>query len=168
MTRATSFDLVTNWHIDAPPERVFDILTDVENLTRWWGAAYLSAELVAEGDENGVGSRAAFATRGALPYKIRWKSETLSIERPHLIELRASGDLQGLGLWTLTAVGRTTHVRYDWRVDLHKPWMRTFAPLLRPVFVWNHDWAMKKGEDGLKQRVLETNQPSGPNQEYSP
>jgi hypothetical protein len=43
-------------------------------------------------------------------------------------------------------------VRYDWRVDLGKPWMRTLAPLLRPAFAWNHNVLMRWGEQDLSRR----------------
>src|SRR6185503_6729021 len=51
---------------------------------------------------------------------------------------RAVRKVDGTGLWTFTPSGDGTHLRYDWRVAVTKPWMRVAAPLLRPVFAWNH------------------------------
>jgi hypothetical protein len=42
-----------------------------------------------------------------------------------------------------------TRVRYEWIVAVTRPWMRLAAPLLRPVFAWNHNTVMRWGEDGL-------------------
>ena len=47
-------------------------------------------------------------------------------------------------------LGAETAVRYDWDVSPTRAWMRVLAPLLRPAFVWNHDWVMRQGETGLK------------------
>ena len=63
----------------------------------------------------------------------------------------ARGELDGVGRWTLTPEGDITHVRYDWQVDVTKPWQRALAPVLRPVFAWNHNVVMGWGEDGHPQ-----------------
>ena len=70
-----------------------------------------------------------------------------------LIEGRAEGELDGLGRWTLTPDGARTHVRYDWIVEVTKPWMRLAAPLLRPVFAWNHGMVMRWGYEGLTRKL---------------
>jgi hypothetical protein len=31
--------------------------------------------------------------------------------------------------------------------------MNALAPLLRPAFVWNHDWVMRQGGEGLARRL---------------
>ena len=49
--------------------------------------------------------------------------------------------------------GDATTVRYDWHVELGKPWMRTFAPVLRPIFAWNHNVLMGWGEADLRRRL---------------
>ena len=67
----------------------------------------------------------------------------------------ASGELSGRGAWTFSTRGadELTHVRYDWEVDANKVWMRALAPILRPVFEWNHDYVMEKGRIGLNARL---------------
>ena len=71
------------------------------------------------------------------------------VEPMTLIEGRAEGELDGLGRWTLKAHSARTQVRYDWIVDVTRPWMRVAAPLLRPVFAWNHGIVMRWGYEGL-------------------
>jgi hypothetical protein len=41
-------------------------------------------------------------------------------------------------------------VRFDWRVFADRPLLRTLTPVLRPVFRWNHDWAIARAMDGLE------------------
>ena len=47
-------------------------------------------------------------------------------------------------------------MRYDWRVDVTKPWQVALAPLLRPVFAWNHNVVMGWGYEDLKTRLMKT------------
>jgi hypothetical protein len=42
-----------------------------------------------------------------------------------------------------------TTVRYEWRVRTTKRWMNLAAPLLAPLFAWNHDQVMCAGGRGL-------------------
>jgi hypothetical protein len=70
-----------------------------------------------------------------------------------LIEGRAAGELSGLGRWRLSGDGARTNARYEWIVDVTKPWQRLLAPVLRPVFTWNHDVVMRWGEAGLAHRL---------------
>ena len=41
-------------------------------------------------------------------------------------------------------------MRFDWRVFADRPLLRTLTPLLRPVFRWNHDWAIARAMEGLE------------------
>jgi hypothetical protein len=38
-------------------------------------------------------------------------------------------------------------------VFVTKPWMVVLTPLLRPVFVANHLWAMQRGLEGLQREL---------------
>ena len=38
-------------------------------------------------------------------------------------------------------------------VEVTKPWQRRFAPVLRPMFTWNHNVVMGWGEDGLARKL---------------
>ena len=38
---------------------------------------------------------------------------------------------------------------YEWNVHTTKRWMNAMAPLLRPVFEWNHNWVMRNGGAGI-------------------
>ena len=45
-------------------------------------------------------------------------------------------------------------IRYDWTVEVEKPLLRLFAPLLWPAFSANHRWAMARGEEGLRRELV--------------
>ena len=60
------------------------------------------------------------------------------------------GDLRGRGTWTLTETEYGTHVRFDWQVYADRRLLRTLTPVLRPLFRWNHNWAIARAIDGLE------------------
>jgi hypothetical protein len=53
------------------------------------------------------------------------------------------GDLRGYGTWTLTPRDGKVHVRFDWKVFADRPLLRYLTPVLRPLFRWNHNEAIK-------------------------
>lgn len=148
----TQFELVSHWRIAAPPERVGPEIVDVDAWPSWWRAVR-KVERLRDGDAGGVGALRRITWATALPYTITFDVEATRIEPMRQLEGRATGELNGVGIWTLTPDGDDTAVRYDWRVDLGKPWMRVFAPILRPAFAWNHNVLMGRGEADLRTRL---------------
>ena len=41
-------------------------------------------------------------------------------------------------------------MRFDWRVIADKPVLRVLTPVLRPLFRWNHAWAIARAQEGLE------------------
>ena len=70
-------------------------------------------------------------------------------------ELRfASGDFDGSGEWTIHAVDPSlTEATYVWAITATKPLLKYLSPLLRPLFEWNHRWAMSRGEESLREEL---------------
>jgi uncharacterized protein YndB with AHSA1/START domain len=149
---AQQFNLGTQWRIEAPVERVWTELTRPDDWPRWWRAVK-RVELVAPGDADGIGAERRFTWRTALPYELTFLMRTTLIEPMRVIEARASGELDGVGRWTLTPDGQASLVRYDWQVELGRPWMRALAPVLRGLFAWNHNVVMGWGYEGLSRRL---------------
>jgi hypothetical protein len=69
------------------------------------------------------------------------------------MSVRARGDLDGRGEWRFRQDGEWVVATYDWTVLAAKPWMAVLAPLLKPVFAWNHRWAMQRGFEGLEREL---------------
>jgi len=84
-----------------------------------------------------------------LPYRVEFEVTTTHVERPRLLQADAVGELAGIGRWRLLEQDGVTAVIYEWNVATTKPWMNRMAPLLRPVFEWNHDWVMARGGEGI-------------------
>jgi uncharacterized protein YndB with AHSA1/START domain len=149
----THFDLVSQWRIHAPVDRVWAALTDVASWPTWWPYVH-AVRTLREGGPEGVGAvrRIDWSTR--LPYRIVIDVESVEVVHHQRLRGRSRGQLDGEGLWLLRAEPGLTDVTYVWRVTPKQRWMRWLAPLLAPVFRWNHDGVMRAGEAGLR-RLLE-------------
>ena len=150
---ATQFVLVSDWHFDAPLPRVWELIERSQDWPGWWPAVE-RVELLREGDAEGLGRIIRIHWKTALPYRIEFEVETVRVEKHREVEGRARGELDGTGIWTFNSEEDAgTHVRYLWRVEVTRRWMRLFAPLLRPVFAWNHNKVMAWGLAGARKRL---------------
>ena len=147
------YQFVTVWRFDAPLEKVWARIKDSETWSDWWKGV-LKVEKLKDGDARGVGAIHRSTWKSALPYKLVFDSETVRIEELKLIEIRAFGELDGVGVWTLIAEDTLqTSVQYDWRVKTTKRWMNLLAPVAKPFFRWNHDTIMNWGGAGLAKKL---------------
>jgi uncharacterized protein YndB with AHSA1/START domain len=154
----SEYSFLTTWCLAAPRDRVWDAIWESERWPEWWRGMVASRHL-ADGDETGVGQVGRYTWRSRLPYKLDFEMTTTKVDKPHLMEGHAVGELDGMGRWRLfeeeTAAGDgpVTVVVYEWNVRTTKPWMNLLAPLARPVFAWNHDWLMRNGGEGIARRL---------------
>lgn len=146
---------MTEWRLAAPLRLVWAEISRPDDWPFWWRAVK-SVDLVRAGDPSGLGAVRRMTWATALPYTIAFDMEATRIEPESVLEGRATGELNGTGTWTLVSEGNMTRVRYDWRVDLGKPWQRVLAPLLKPVFAWNHNVVMGWGESDIRTRLGRT------------
>lgn len=145
---ATAYSFVTIWRFDAPIDAVWDKIFDSKRWPEWWKYVQSVTELE-PGDGNGVGSVQHITWTSALPYKLSFDSQVTRVEKPHVIEGIATGELNGTGRWQLSQADGITIVRYDWNVSTSKSWMNVLAPVARPIFAWNHNILMDEGGRSL-------------------
>lgn len=146
------YAFTTVWRIQAPREAVWEAIHHAERWPEWWRGVESVTE-IKTGNSEGIGTQHRFVWKSVIPYRLSFQVETTRAERPRLIEGRASGELEGKGVWHFESEGKWTFVRYDWNVRTCVAWMNLLAPLLRPVFQWNHDLLMRRGEAGLRRLV---------------
>ena len=147
------YRFVTRWHIRAPIEAVWDALHHSERWPQWWRGL---GEVVERqpGQPDGVGCVRRFTWKGPLPYTLMVDMRVTRAERPRVLESLASGELEGVGCWSLSEERGGTAVRYDWTVRTTKRWMNWLAPVARSLFAWNHNTVMREGRRGLEQAVM--------------
>jgi uncharacterized protein YndB with AHSA1/START domain len=138
---------VDEWDVAAPPEAVFAAIADARTYPEWWRPVYLDVD--ADGPaELGKESRQHF--KGRLPYHLHTRSRVVALEAPHTVTADVDGDLRGRGTWTLTPTATGTHVRFDWQVHADRRLLKALTPMLRPLFRWNHNWAIARAMEGLE------------------
>jgi hypothetical protein len=125
---------------------------DVEAWPTWWKYVKEVA-LLAKGDANGIGAAHRLTWSGRIPYRLAFESKVTGVKEHEVLEAVASGDLSGTGRWSFREDGGLTQVRYDWQVTTSKAWMNLLAPVLEPVFRWNHDQIMSEGRRALAARL---------------
>lgn len=113
----------------------------------WRGTAFLEGE----GDPGPAapGKRARLLTRGRLPYRLRWELACVEAVAPSKLVSRISGDFAGDGFWTISAAEGGTRAVLEWNVEVRKGLVRHLTPVLRPLFAWNHGWAMARGLESI-------------------
>jgi uncharacterized protein YndB with AHSA1/START domain len=142
------YRFLTTWLLESPREPVWEAIYDQERWPQWWRGV----EEVEEhdgGDDGGVGAVARMVWKSLLPYRVEFEITTTHVERPHLLQADAVGELSGVGRWRLFERDGVTAVLYEWNVATTKPWMNLLAPVARPIFEWNHDWVMTRGGEGI-------------------
>ena len=144
------YHFLTHWTVRSSVQEVSDILGDAPGLARWWPSVYLGVQIVEPGEANGLHRRVAVYTKGWLPYTLLWHFRVIDVRSPHGFSIAAEGDFVGRGDWTFTQRGDDVLVNYDWRIRAEKPLLRALTPLLKPLFAFNHRWAMERGQRSLR------------------
>jgi uncharacterized protein YndB with AHSA1/START domain len=139
---ASEYVFVDEWEVDAPLEAVYDALVDARTYPEWWKPVYLRVE----GDRRET--RHHF--KGRLPYTLKMRARLVDEDRPRRFDVEVDGDLRGHGRWTLTPRDDRVHVRWDWTVYADRPLLRYLTPVLKPLFRWNHSWAVARARVGLQ------------------
>jgi uncharacterized protein YndB with AHSA1/START domain/quercetin dioxygenase-like cupin family protein len=147
---------VDEWDVAAPPEAVFDAIADSRTYPQWWRPVYLDVE--SDGPPQ-PGREFRHHFKGRLPYHLNTRSVIAKLDPPRTVIADVDGDLRGRGTWTLTPTSRGTHVRFDWQVHADRNLLRVLTPVLRPIFRWNHNWAIARAKEGLERYAQRTAAP---------
>lgn len=138
---------VDEWDVAAPQGAVFDAIADGRTYPEWWRPVYI--EVQSDGPVE-VGTQSRHHFKGRLPYHLHTRSVITAIDPPRSVTAEVDGDLRGSGVWTLRPAPGGTHVRFDWRVYADRRLLRVLTPALRPLFRFNHNWAIARAKEGLE------------------
>jgi len=142
----SSYRFRSEWRLAAAPERVYELLADVETYPKWWPQVRRARRL---GD--GIGE---LTCRSLFPYDLTFVMRRV-VEDPDGFVLRAelSGDLNGTSQWTIRAAGQDSIAVFDEDVSVGSGKLRAAGRLLRPALRFNHDLMMRAGERGLQESL---------------
>jgi uncharacterized protein YndB with AHSA1/START domain len=156
------YRFLTRWQFDAPIDRVWSVITDVERYPVWWPGV---RKAVVQGPDKTLrlGQTAELAVRGSLPYTLHFRTEVVEFTAPHRLVVRSTGELIGRGEWTLTPAGVGTDVAYLWEVALDKPPFSFLArlPGVRRLLESNHDRVMAEGGANLRALLADSGEETG-------
>ena len=144
------YRFIDRWRVEGTVREVSDVIENGKDLPRWWPSVYLEVEELEAGGAVGVGQLISLRAKGFLPYTLRIDFRTVETRSPHGFTLKATGDLEGTGIWTFEQDGAFVNITYDWTVRANKPIIRRLSFLLKPFFAANHRWTMARGEESLK------------------
>jgi hypothetical protein len=147
------YALLTTWLLDGTDRTAaWDTLADVLAWPSWWPGAQTVVELAA-GRADRVGSRYRVVWRAALGYSVRFNFAVEEVMVPEHMAGRATGDLEGRGVWRLFQQGGVTAVTYQWDVRTTRRLVNVVTPLARPLLLRNHDRIMRAGGRALAHRL---------------
>jgi len=151
------YSFTDEWRVAASPEDVYALLSCPREYPDWWGEAFLHGE----GDPGPAapGKRARLLTRGRLPYRLRWELVCVEAVAPSRLVSQIHGDFEGVGTWTIAPTAGGTRAVLEWDVDVRKPLVRHLTAVLRPVFAWNHRWAMRRGQERIVELLAGASRP---------
>lgn len=158
------FDLNSIWHLPASPERVWEIIADIDmSWPSWWPHCSFAAPLFRTEAASNSQADILKATTAHLNFKAS-VGYTLTIGihptivvTPKEIAFDASGHLEGTGSVTLSpeANGAATRMDIEWRVRPTQRWMNILAPVAAPAFTAAHALMMRQGEKGLIKALVD-------------
>ena len=142
MSSSTFYRFHSEWELNAPRARVFEVLRQGENYERWWPQIKRSARL----DDGSY----ELVARSFLPYELHMVlTESAIDEAAGILEANLNGDLEGFSRWTLSERGGKTIALFEEEVVTHKPLLNTLSPVVKPLLRYNHTVMMRQGERGL-------------------
>ena len=136
------YRFVSVWDLDAPPEAVHRVLSDIDSYPLWWP----EVRQVNRIDDNSV----QIVVRSLLPYDLVFAANQ---SRPDpggcVLETAMHGDLDGFSRWTLSARPAGTRAVFEEDVVARKSLLRRLAVIARPLFRANHAVMMRHGREQL-------------------
>lgn len=143
----TSYHFVSTVSVDAPRERVHELLLDLEHYVDWWPQVRAVSSL---GPDD-----ARFVCRSVLPWDLAVRLHAVSRAR-NCLEVAVSGPLVGWVRWTLDADGDDrTRIRMEQQVCVATRPLVVGSYVAKPLLRANHSWMMRRGVRGIRRRLAQ-------------
>lgn len=147
------FEIKSEWVLFASKEEVFAIVGDPALLPLWWGAVFMRVEFLTDVRTTSEGCLVRLYTKGLLPHTFEFIARISSADGDRFMVVETMGDFKGRGDIEIIDQGEIQTLTFRWRVLVSQPYIRPFLKVLKPVFVFNHRWAMRQGRRGLQEAI---------------
>jgi hypothetical protein len=151
-SQPSHYSFTTKWQIRAPLEKVWDVIERDSDWPLWWKGVE-KAEVLDAGDSNGIGQIIHYEVKSFLPFILSFDYKVTTKETYKTISGVASGDLEGIGVWTFEENNGITYVQYDWNVVSTKKIVNLLSPVLKCFFNYNHNLVMHWGAKRLAKKL---------------
>lgn len=149
----TQFDFIDRWTVKATAAEAVEVFADHADAGRWWPSTFLIAEQIEPGGADGTGRTIRALTAGFLPYRLQVLIRLVEIQGDNSYTLAFSGDLQGLTRVTTTQRGELLDLVFESHLAPAKPVVRYLMPVLKPLYICNHNWLMARGERSIRLEI---------------
>src|SRR4051794_22881219 len=130
--------------VAADPDRVREVVVDLEHYVDWWPQVRAVASL---GPDD-----ALVVCRSLLPYELELVLHAESRD-PEALQVRIDGPIRGFARWSLTSTRAGTRLDFEQEVEAVAPAFRWASYVLRPLLAANHAAMMRGAERGLAARL---------------
>ncbi len=148
----TSYRFQTVWWTPAVIEKIWETMAGYAAWPTWWRGIQ-NVEVMRRGNESGVGTVLRQGWRSWVPYTLVFDLEMIRLESKKVLEGHASGDLEGICMWTFTPVNGGTEIRFDVNVRTGRWWMNLPIPFAPRVVRANFETIMRWGREGLEWKL---------------
>ena len=124
-----------------------------ETWHEWWRSV-VGTKLITQGAPDGIGKTIRYKWKSFLPLTLSINFKITGRVPYQQIDGISTGDLEGTGVWTFEERNGITYVRYQWEIESTKRLVNFLSPIFHGFFKFAHNVIMKRGEKGLKKRML--------------
>lgn len=146
------------WMVEAPVEKVWDQMVQVEAWPQWWKGLELSDSVdglpaIMEGK--------SYRTRwkGPFPYRLDIHAVIRKTSPHAAITADIHGDIQGRCTCRIQESRQGTRFFFSLDVRTVPPWMTLLSPFLKGYFSKNHNRLMAKGIQGFTRHLSQETAP---------
>jgi hypothetical protein len=153
--RSNVYHFVTSWRVRASASEIWELVTNPEDLVRWFPATFLDAERAQPAADLRPGSHLRFHVKGWLPYTLRFEGRIHELDDLRKCSVDVWGDFEGRLDCEFEERGEHCTVRFDWNIRVQKPLVRWLSFPLKALFCSNHLWVMLRGWQSLRVEIAD-------------
>ena len=144
------YEFVTLWQIEAPIEKVWNAIFQLEEWPLWWSTLDSVTEQK-QGNAIGLGAISHFVWHIPFGRTIGFDGQVVKIEDLRSLAIANRGELEGRWIWEFSEIDAGTIVRLTWTVQRQGSLIEQLLWQWQPLLTWNHRAVMQQGAIGLSQ-----------------